>query len=100
MRVASWSRPRAPTRSRTASGFFSRYAAPRRSSSARESTQPSGSPSAATASASSMTTTWSRAGSSARHSRTLASCAAFSAISTLLSESERMKAVSSVLVEG
>ena len=100
MRVASWSAVMAAIRSLIASGFFSRWAAPRASSSARLSTQPSGSPSAGSAPAGSMTTTCRRCGSSARRSRALASWAASSAISTRLSESARMNADSSALVEG
>lgn len=95
MRVASWSAVIAPTRSLISSGFFSRYAAPRVSSSARVST-----PSPVSTPAGSMTTMWPSSGSSARFSRALVSWAAFSAIRTLLSESERMNADSSAFVCG
>ncbi len=95
MRVASWSLVIAPTFSLIRSGFFSRYAAPRCSSSASVSTQ-----SPVSASAGSITTTWVRSGSSACFSRALASCSAFSANRTLLPESARMNADSSALVCG
>ncbi|CAM5675731.1 hypothetical protein SFUMM280S_01857 [Streptomyces fumanus] len=94
--MASWSLVSAPTRFSISSGSFSSLAAPRRSSSARVSTQSS----PVSAPAGSMTTTWVRSGSSARRSRALASCSAFSAISTRLPESERMYADSSALVCG
>lgn len=100
MRVASWSAVMAAIRSLTASGCLARYSRPRASRSARESTQPSGSPSAATASAASRTTTCASSGRSARRSRALASCAASSAIRIRLSESERMNADSSAFVLG
>ncbi len=96
MRVASWSLVSAPTRFSTSSGSCSRRAAPRRSSSSRVRTQSS----EVSAPAASITTTWVRSGSSARFSRALASWAASSAISTRLSESERMYADSSALVCG
>ncbi len=95
MSVASWSFVMAPTRSLIRSGFFSRYAAPRCSSSVRVST-----PSPVSTPAGSMTTTWVSSGRSARFSWTLASWVASSAISTLLAESERMNADSSALVCG
>lgn len=100
MRVASWSGVIAATRSVTASGFFTRCSAPRASSSARVRTQPSGSPSTGSAPAGSMTTTCASSGRSALLSRAFDSWAASSAISTRLSESARMKADSSVFVEG
>ncbi len=96
MRVASWSLVSAPTRSLISCGSFSRRAAPRRSSSSRVRTHSS----AVSAPAGSITTTWMSSGSSARFAFALASCAASSAISTRLSESERMYADSSALVCG
>ncbi|CAM5641571.1 hypothetical protein SAURM35S_00056 [Streptomyces aurantiogriseus] len=95
MSVASWSLVIAPTRFLISSGSCSRRAAPRFSSSSRVRIQ-----SAVSTPAGSMTTTWVRSGSSARFSTALASWAASSAISTRLSESERMYADSSALVCG
>ncbi len=95
MRVASWSLVRAATRSLISSGSFRRRAAPRFSSSARVMTKSSVStPSAST------TTTRVSSGSSSRLATALATCSAFSAISTRLCESERMYADSSALVCG
>lgn len=95
MRVASWSAVIAPTRSLISSGCFSRYAVPRASSSVSVRTQ-----SSVSTPCGSMTMTRVSSGSSARFSRALASCAASSAMSTLLAESERMNADSSALVCG
>lgn len=95
MRVASWSLVIAPTRSLIRSGSFSSRAAPRFSSSSRVRIQ-----SAVSTPAASITTTCVSSGSSARFSSALASCSAFSAISTRLSESDRMYADSSALVCG
>lgn len=100
MRVASWSAVIAETRSVTASGVLARSSAPWASSSARVMIQPSGSPSAGSTPAGSMTTTCARSGRSARVSRALASCSASSAMRMRLSESARMKADSSAFVDG
>ncbi len=96
MRVARWSFGEGADPLVTSSGSFSRRAAPRASSAPRVRIQSS----SVSAPAASITTTWVRSGSSAFFSRALASCAASSAISTRLSESERMYADSSALVCG
>ncbi|CAM5250716.1 hypothetical protein SHIRM173S_00546 [Streptomyces hirsutus] len=84
--MASRSLVIAATRSLTRPASFSQPGRPRRSSSARLITQSS----VSTPSMLSMTTTWPMWGSSARFATALATCSAFSAISTRLSESDRM----------